>query len=254
MRKVDNLLSALVLVVKRQRYWKLVILHSLLISEQSTACATGCCEDLEAPNQPTERSLLDLTKQQIGNKQEYRCFNPKWYKEFPWIHLCNGRKKVFCYHCLSAFDKGLLRPTRHFETAFFVVGFQNWKKAVERFRRHEITDCHKEAVLKLNGLHGPTVLDQVSSEAAKTRAENRAMLLKVLSSLKFLLRQGLAIRGHKENEGNLLQLLHLRSNDSSQLAKWLKNQHYLSPEIMNELISLMGKDLLRYLLSGSYTH
>ena len=48
---------------------------------------------------------------------------------------------------------------------------------MERFRRHEITDCHKEAVLKLKGLHGPTVLDQVSS---KTRAENRAMLLKVL--------------------------------------------------------------------------
>ena len=70
-------------------------------SEQSVVCATGCCEDLEAPNQPTERSLLDLTKQQIGNKQEYRCFNPKWYKEFPWIHLCNDRKKVFCYHYMA---------------------------------------------------------------------------------------------------------------------------------------------------------
>ena len=73
---------------------------------------------------------------------------------------------------------------------------------MEQFRGHEIADCHKEAVLKLKGLHGPTVLDQISSEAAKTRAENRAMLLKVLSSLKFLPRQGLAIGGHKESEGN----------------------------------------------------
>ena len=68
------------------------------LSEPSTACATGCCEDLEAPNQPTERSLLYKAAD-----WEYRCFNP----------LCNDRKKVFCYHCLSAFDKGLLRPTRH---------------------------------------------------------------------------------------------------------------------------------------------
>ena len=76
------------------------------------------------------------------------------------------------------------------------------------------------------------------------------MLLKVLSSLRFLLRQGLAIRGHKESEGNLIQLLYLRSDDSPQLAKWLKNQQYLSPEIINELITLMGNDLLRQLLSS----
>ena len=188
--------------------------------------------------------LLDSTKQQIGNKSEHRCLNPQWYKEFPWIHLCSDRKKI-CFHCLSAYKKGILQPTRRFETAFFVEGFQNWKKAVERFRRHEIAECHKEAVLKLKGLSGPTVVEQLSSEAAKTRAENRTMLLKVLSSLRFLLRQGLAIRGHKESEGNLIQLLCLRSDDSPQLAKWLKNQQYLSPEIINELITLMGNDLLR---------
>ena len=219
-------------------------------SEASTVCNAGCCEKLDTPNQPIDRALLDLTKQQIGNKSEYRSLNPQWYKEFPWIHLCKDRKKVFCYHCLSAYDKGLLQPTRRFETAFFVEGFQNWKKAVERFRRHEIAECHKEAVLKLKGLRGPTVIEQLSSEAAKTRAENRTMHLKVLSSLRFLLRQGLAIRGHKESEGNLIRLLHLRSDDSPQLAKWINNQQYLSPEIINELITLIGNDLLRQLLSS----
>ena len=113
-------------------------------------CITGCCDNLEAPNQPLDRAVLESTKQQIGNKNEYRCFNSKWYKEFPWIHLCNDSKKVFCYHCLLAYSKGLL--TRRNETAFFVEGFQNWKKAVERFSRHEVADCHKEAVLKLKSL------------------------------------------------------------------------------------------------------
>ena len=161
----------------------------------------------------------------------YNRLNPQWYKEFPWIHLCCDRK-VFCFHCLSAYNKGLLQPTRCFETAFFIEGFQNWKKAVERFRRHEIAEHHKVAVLKLSGLRGPNIVEQLSSEAAKTRAENRTMLLKTLSSLRFLLRQGLAIRGHKESEGNLIQLLYLRSDDCPKLSKWLRNQQYLSPEII----------------------
>ena len=37
------------------------------------------------------------------------------------------------------------------------------------------------------------------------------MLLKVMSSLMYLLKQGLSIRGHREEDGNLMQLLYLRS-------------------------------------------
>ena len=56
------------------------------------------------------------------------------------------------------------------------------------------------------------------------------MLLKQLSSLKFLLRQGLAIRGHNDRDGNLLQLMELRSEDSPGLRRWLDSNHYLSPD------------------------
>ena len=49
------------------------------------------------------------------------------------------------------------------------------------------------------------------------------MLLKQFSSLKFLLRQGLAVRGHIEGEGNLLQLLVLRSEDDQDLLSWLND-------------------------------
>ena len=183
----------------------------------SSSCDAGCCEHLDAPNQPTDRAVLDSTKQQTGNKSEHRSLKPQWYKEFPWIHLCTDRKN--CFHCLSAYNKGLLQPTRRFEMAVFVEGFQNWKKAVERFHRHEVAECHKESVLKLKGLRQPTVVEQLCNDAAKSRAENRTMLLKVLSSLRFLLRQGLAIRGHKESEGNLLQLLCLRSDDCQMVKK-----------------------------------
>ena len=72
------------------------------------------------------------------------------------------------------------------------------------------------------------------------------MLLMQLSSLKYLL-QVLAIRGHEDIEGNLLQVLSLRSSDCSQLNAWIKERKYLSPQIVNEQISLMGLTVLRLL-------
>lgn len=54
----------------------------------------------------------------------------------------------------------------------------------------------------------------------------RQMLLKQLSSQKCLLRQGLAIREHEDLEGNLLQLLKLRSEDCLQLNTWISEKKY----------------------------
>ena len=66
------------------------------------------------------------------------------------------------------------------------------------------------------------------------------MLLKQLSSLRYLARQGLAIRGHSENEGNLMQLLLLHCEDNPQLKQCLVAKKYLSHDILNEQISLMA--------------
>ena len=63
----------------------------------------------------------------------------------------------------------------------------------------------------------PTITAQLNSQAKREQKENRDMLLKQLSSLRYLARQGLAIRGHSEKEGNLMQLLLLGSEDNPQL-------------------------------------
>ena len=72
-------------------------------------------------------------------------------------------------------------------------------------------------------------------------------------------RQGLPFRGHHENstafEGNLYQLFLLQAKDSPSLSLWLKRREYISPEIINELITICGQSLLRKILkdiSGSY--
>ena len=94
------------------------------------------------------------------------------------------------------------------------------------------------------------MIEQLSSDAKRTQATRTSMLLKLLSSLRFLLRQGLAIRGHKESEGNLIQLLELQSADCPELKQWMTSNQYLSHGVIDEMITLMGNTLLRKLLAS----
>ena len=77
--------------------------------------------------------------------------------------------------------------------------------------------------------------------------------MRLLESIQFLARQGLPLRGHKEDvadlRGNLYQLLLLRGKECHGLASWLKDNEYTSPMIVNELINQMGQLVLRNLLS-----
>lgn len=85
----------------------------------------------------------------------------------------------------------------------------------------------------------PSIGAQLSENVRSEQERNRKMLMKQLSSLQYLLRQGLALRGHDESEGNLVQLLLLRSEDCASLKGWLEGKKYLSHEIVNEMICLM---------------
>ena len=75
------------------------------------------------------------------------------------------------------------------------------------------------------------------------------MLLKLLSSVKMLPRQGLALCGRTEAEGNLTQLLLLRSEDAPGLETWVSNKKYTLPEIVNEPVNMMGQTILHNLLA-----
>ena len=68
----------------------------------------------------------------------------------------------------------------------------------QRFVKHEGSHAHSEAYLKVKSTVN---VGSMLSEAHKKDQEMRhKMLLKQLSSLKYLLRQGLAIRGHDDKE------------------------------------------------------
>ena len=72
----------------------------------------------------------------------------------------------------------------------------------------------------------------------------------VVSSIKFLARQGIAIRGHVEEEGNLIQFLKCRAEDIQGLNEWIKNGKYLSHDIVNEILEMMAHSNLKNILAS----
>ena len=67
------------------------------------------------------------------------------------------------------------------------------------------------------------------------KMNNRQALYQILKCIRFLSRQGLALKGNNkdESDGNLRQLLFNVAEDDPNLAEWLKRKEnvYTSPDI-----------------------
>jgi hypothetical protein len=155
---------------------------------------------------------------------------------------------MFCFYCrkINTVDPGCKFSSKS-EDSFITKGFSNWKNSKERFKEHEKSYCHRHAVAACEALSRQTVVAMMNIGFEKDQEIRRQMLLKQLCCLRYLMRQGLPVRGHC-NEGNLYQLMKIRANDIPPLQQWLGNNKYQSPEIVNEQIELMGKEVLRSLL------
>ena len=128
-------------------------------------------------------------------------------------------------------------------------GYSNWKDATVAFKKHEESSCHREAIEVIITLPATTahIGVQLSQQHASEMENSHKMLVKILSCIKFLARQGLALRGDlDENDGNFLQLLKLLGDDDGLVHDWLKKKmnKYTSHEIQNELLKIMALQVL----------
>lgn len=82
---------------------------------------------------------------------------------------------------------------------------------------------------------------QLSKEHATQKRKNSQALWQIFSSIKFLCRQGLPLRGHNEDDGNFQQVLKLKAEEDPNLFEWLRRKEdiYTSAGIQNEMIKLM---------------
>jgi len=94
--------------------------------------------------------------------------------------------------------------------------------------------------------------EQLSQQHAKEKEENRKMFLKILSSIRYLARQGLPLRGDgDEQDGNFLQLLKLKGEDDPMMVDWLKRKanKYVSHQNQNDILKIMAMHVLREVAS-----
>lgn len=197
--------------------------------------AASTSSELDEPHQPRTYSF---PKRSFGQKNVvYRAFQAKWFDSYSWLHYDEGKDLAFCFLCMKAQNSLKEKCT---DNAFISRGFSNWKDALASFRKHEESKCHKEAVDRV--LVIPSTCKDCSSmlsnEHTKIKANSRLIMSKIMSSIKYLARQSLPLRGDgNEDDGNFIQLLKLRSIDDSSLANWIsrKQNKYTSPEIQNEI-------------------
>ncbi|XP_050111819.1 uncharacterized protein LOC126590398 [Malus sylvestris] len=176
-----------------------------------------------------------------------RCFNPKWFDDFPtWLEYSISKNVVFCRSCYLF---KLEIPDQAGNDNFTSKGFHNWKKKC-RLRVHVggPNSAHNQALLHCEALmnqnqHIQTIVHKQSDQA---RIDYRTRLNASLDCIRFLLRQGLAFRGHDEsedssNKSNFLELLKFLADHNEGIKDVVfknapENLKLTSPDIQKDLV------------------
>jgi len=123
------------------------------------------------------------------------------------------------------------------------------KKCLEKLILHANSKFHKECEMKCYAfLKQSPVISQLQHKKSVEQETNRRCLLQQLRCIQYLTRQGMAIRGHNNDDGNLLKLIELMSSNIPDLQKWMSSNNYISHDIVNELIYEMYRQGLQKLI------
>ncbi|XP_074266888.1 uncharacterized protein LOC141590181 [Silene latifolia] len=145
---------------------------------------------------------------------------------------------------------------------FLQRGYRNWKKALETFEKHVGGNgsFHNEARGKycffIN--QKTSIMEKLDKVSSNGKAIYKARLTYSLQCLRYLLKQGLAFRGHDEsatsnNKGNFLELLEWLAGKSENIAKIVLsnapgNHQATAPTIQKDLIKCCGKETTRLII------
>ena len=189
----------------------------------------------------------------------YRSFKASWFDNRNWSNWLHweAAEEVYCIICRNVYALGQLTMSRNKETAFITAGFSNWKDATQSFQRHRKSLCHKEALLKWSHhVQGVSVNTHLQRQLKDEQEKARHCLKKLFTSIEYLARQALPLRGHIESSGNFFQLLQLRADDSPELKSWLSQRRAYtctSHEVQNEMLQILSYQIQRSILNDVHS-
>ena len=206
----------------------------------------------DLPTKPYQPRHISFPPRTFGKQSPVqRTFQCSWFDKWQWLHYNVAQDAVHCFTCCKAVKDGRAKITGLAEGSFLVNGFTNWKDATTKFAKHESSDFHKVCAEALSST--VDIGDMLNKQAVTEKQENREYLLKVLSTVRFLARQGLALRGDgDERDSNIHQLLLLRGEDFPSMKKFLERKQlkYSSHEVHNEFLSIMALQVLRQIAAS----
>lgn len=191
----------------------------------------------------------EFPQRDIGGK---RRFNARWFNEYKWLEYSVELDAAFCFVCYLFKDQTSL--SSHGGDAFVNEGFRNWNMKW-RFDRHvgSVNSGHNQAQEKyelfISGKQ--SIRESCASNTEIYKEQYKSRLTYSLKCLRFLLRQGLACRGHDEsddshNRGNFLELLNWLAQNFEEVNKVVlinapKNCKMTCPTIQKKIINCCAK-------------
>ncbi|XP_058991852.1 zinc finger MYM-type protein 1 isoform X4 [Mustela lutreola] len=260
-----------------------VIVDSLP-SESSSGVATSSVEQpslspsSSIPGQPTVDSSVEVQKDKVSDqdasynmksmkiseglchpkftsrvqkiKDKSQNIKKSWCSNFQ--HLKNNIKKdvTFCYSCQLFCQKNFNCGGE----SFTAQGISNWKKTLEKFRKHEKSEMHLKSLQywREYQFFDDAVNDNLSIHSKQIEG-NKKYLKLIIENILFLGKQCLPLRGNDQsissvNKGNFLELLEIRAKDKGEEVFRLTNlqvDFYNSTQIQNDIIEIIKTEMLQ---------
>ncbi|XP_023556865.1 zinc finger MYM-type protein 1 isoform X2 [Octodon degus] len=162
----------------------------------------------------------------------------------------NKKDVTFCYSCQLFCQKSFGCGGESFPTQ----GTSNWKKMLEKFRKHEKSEMHLKSLQfwKKYQFCTEAVSDNLSNHP-KQIEEQKQYLKLIVENILFLGKQCLPLRGNDHsvssvNKGNFLELLEMRAKDKGEEIYQLTNSQvdfYNSTQIQADIFQVIKMEMLQ---------
>ncbi len=193
-----------------------------------------------------------------------RGFLYRYLSKYSWLAYSQVENGGFCLPCVLF---ARTTDTRKGKGVFVETAFTNFKKIYEMCDLHAAREYHKDAIVvcdafidRMSGKR-ESVSIQLREGARQSIQSKRKKLRSIIETIVLCGRQNIALRGHRDsgtdiedaqaastNHGNFWALLHFRISAGDtvlrdHLQSVARNATYTSPDIQNQLISILGDQI-----------
>jgi len=103
--------------------------------------------------------------------QYFRSFQECWYKKFKWLEYSIVADTVFCFPCRCF--SGNEGNSCQLEYVFSKIGFKNWYRAIDRFKKHQQSKAHINSAKSLSEFLNSKSIDEVIDSNMKLVVQKR---------------------------------------------------------------------------------